>query len=261
MDTLRYCAYNQNSESFLSLSVSIAAGALARLKNTFSASSFRADEGAWLTTPRGWSTISVSARRDLIYLDQEHKVVDVVESLPRLQLAPERQQAASILALPVRSIYASQTQPGNQLLICAVDDMEFRLRSIPQAEALDKLIEQVDQIPAGRSWAPLGLPRDRRTAFRKRWPRLIAYDTAGAEMSVHGIRDISATGLYLMTRERWPLGAQVKMTLQRTDGLDDNSMNPITVQLRVSRWGVDGVGLEFLQADREHTAIVATHVR
>jgi hypothetical protein len=155
-------------------------------------------------------------------------------------------------------VYASQTQPGNQLLICVAEEMEFRLRSIPHFVAEEP---EVDEIPSPKTWAPLGLSRDRRAAYRKRWPRLIAYNSEGEELAVHGIRDISATGLYLMTEERWPLGAEVKMSLQRTDGLDDSSMNPITVQLRVSRWGADGVGLEFLQADSEHTALVAMHVR
>ena len=38
--------------------------------------------------------------------------------------------------------------------------------------------------------------------------------------------------------------------------------NPaITVQLRVSRWGDDGVGLEFIQPDSEETALMAMNVQ
>jgi len=75
---------------------------------------------------------------------------------------------------------------------------------------------------------------------------------------VHGVKDLSANGLYLMTEERWPIGTQVTMTLQRTDGLDDNPLNnAITVQLHVVRWGADGVGLAFAQPEAEESPLMA----
>jgi uncharacterized membrane protein (UPF0127 family) len=258
MEIQKYCVYNQTSESFLSLSVTLGDNTFDRLKGLLSRGTVNADEGCWIFGIKGWKMLGLFGRRDLVYLDKDNKVVDVLEAFPRFQAAPERSRAASVLALPLRTVYASQTQPGNQLLICVAEEMEFRLRSIPHSVVEEP---EVDEIPSPKTWAPLGLSRDRRAAYRKRWPRLIAYNSEGEELEVHGIRDISATGLYLMTEERWPLGAEVKMSLQRTDGLDDNSMNPLTVQLRVSRWGTDGVGLEFLQADPEHTALVAMHVR
>ena len=69
---------------------------------------------------------------------------------------------------------------------------------------------------------------------------------------------MSASGLYLITEERWPLGTQVTMTLQRTDGLnDDPRNNTIRVQLRVTRWGRDGVGLAFMQSETEQSPLLA----
>jgi uncharacterized membrane protein (UPF0127 family) len=258
METTKYCVYNQTSESFLSLSVTLGANTFDRLKGLLSRGTMHADEGCLISETRGWKTLGIIGRRDLVYLDKENRVVDVIEAFPCFRVAPDRSSAASMLALPLRTVYASQTQPGNQLLICAAEEMEFRLRSMPRSTMEETMVEE---IPVLKSSAPFALMRDRRAAYRKRWPRLIAYNSIGEELTVHGIRDISATGLYLMTEERWPLGAEVRMSLQRTDGLDDNSMNPITVQLRVSRWGADGVGLEFLQADPEHSALVAMHVR
>ena len=64
--------------------------------------------------------------------------------------------------------------------------------------------------------------------------------------AVHGIRDASATGLYLLTENRWPLGTLVMMTLQRTDTSDGTFDGSIEVQLKVVRWGSDGVGLQFV---------------
>lgn len=262
MQTQQYCVYNQTSECFLSLGVSLGDNTFARLKGLFERGALRFDEGSWITPPKGMHTMGVISARDLVYLDESHRVVDVIEQHPALRVAPVRPDAASLLALPVRSVASSQTQPGNQLMICAAEEMEFRLRTLPQRIFGMGLSEaSVESAPAVKTWLPAGVSQERRGAFRKRWPRLVAFDSYGEALTVHGIRDISATGLYIMTEERWPLGAEVKMSLQRTDGLDDSAAQPITVKLRVSRWGSDGVGLEFVQPDMEHTALVAMHVR
>jgi hypothetical protein len=68
---------------------------------------------------------------------------------------------------------------------------------------------------------------------------------------VNGIRDISSTGLYLLTEKYWPLGTMVMLTLQRTDEVDENSKHSITVQLRVTRWETDGIGLVFVQPEAQ----------
>ncbi len=262
MENQQYCVYNQTSECFLSLGVTLGDNTFARLKGLFAKGAPRFDEGSWISPAKGIHTLGVLSSRDLVYLDGSHKVLDVVEAFPTLRMAPTRTGAASMLALPVRTIYSSQTQPGNQLVICVAEEMEFRLRTLPQP-LLEEVEAQIDNdaSPALKSWLPPGVTKERRGAFRKRWPRLVAYDDQGSALTVHGVRDISATGLYLMTEERWPLGAEVRMSLQRTDGLDEDAAHPITVQLRVSRWGTDGVGLEFVQPELEQTALVAMQVR
>jgi hypothetical protein len=208
------------------------------------------------------NTLSISSVRDLIYLDEDHKVMDVIESLPRLLAAPMRAGATSLLALPIRAIDSSQTQPGNQLVICRAEEMEFRLRSSSHAVLEESMPDTAPrQATLSKNWLPRRSSSDRRGAMRKRWPRLVAYDSKGGALAVLGIRDISATGIYVMTEERWPLGASVKMSLQRTDSIDDQAAHPITVQLRVSRWGADGVGLEFIQPEVEETALMAMRVQ
>ena len=258
----QYCVYNQTSECFLSLGVSLGDNTFARLKGLLGKGSLGFDEGSWIAPAKGLATLGVFSSRDLIYLDESHQVLDVVEGFPTFRVAPARRDAASLLALPERTIYSSQTQPGHQLVICVAEEMEFRLRTLPQHVFDDRpSVQGSDAAPALKTWLPTGLTKDRRGAFRKRWPRLVAYGDHGETLTVHGVRDISATGLYLMTEERWPLGAEVRMSLQRTDGLDEKAANPITVQLRVSRWGSDGVGLEFVQQDSEQSALLAMQVR
>jgi uncharacterized protein len=73
---------------------------------------------------------------DLIYLDENYRVIHVIEYFPRFRIAPLRTQAASVLELPTHTIYSSQTQPGDQLVICAPEEMENRLsRDLPRIPA------------------------------------------------------------------------------------------------------------------------------
>lgn len=262
MEKQQYCVYNQTSECFLSLGVTLGDNTFARLKGLWGKGTLGFDEGSWISPAKGVGTLGVFSSRDLVFLDESHRVLDVLEGYPAFRLAPARSDAASLLALPERSISSSQTQPGNQLVVCVAEEMEFRLRTLPQP-LFEGRFQVQDKEPAQalKTWLPVGLSKDRRGAFRKRWPRLVAYGDRGEALTVHGVRDISATGLYLMTELRWPPGTEVRMSLQRTDGLDEKAANPITVQLRVSRWGTDGMGLEFVQQDIEQSALLAMQVR
>jgi Flp pilus assembly protein TadG len=62
----------------------------------------------------------------------------------------------------------------------------------------------------------------------------------------HGIRDISATGLYLKTDQRWYPGTMVTMSLQRSDAAETDPDRSIMVNAQVIRADVDGVGLAFV---------------
>jgi uncharacterized membrane protein (UPF0127 family) len=61
---------------------------------------------------------------DLIYLDDKHQVIHLVEHFPTFRIAPLRTQSESVLELAAHSIYSSQTQVGDQLLICVAEEME-----------------------------------------------------------------------------------------------------------------------------------------
>lgn len=262
MDTRRYCVYNQTNECFLSLGVAAARTPLASLKAMLEKRPQGNREGYWIDRPNGINTVGVFTSRDLIYLDDGNRVVHVIDSVPPLHANSFRGQAASVLALPPGAIHSSQTQPGNQIVVCEAEEMVLRLRSTPKPDESMPATSSVSGRQRGRASAVDGSAgRDRRISPRRRWPHLAAFDAEGESVGLLGVRDISTSGLYVITQERWPIGSQVRISLQRTDGLDDTSMIPTTVELRVSRWGEDGVGLEFVKADAEHTALVAAHVR
>jgi uncharacterized membrane protein (UPF0127 family) len=128
MQKQKYCVYNQTRESFLSLGVAAADTTLARLKGLIGKLNFELDEGLWIVPSRGIHTVGVLFPIDLVYLDEEYRVLHVVESFPTLRISPWIAQAASVLELPTHTIYSSQTQPGDQLVICVAEEMEQRLQ-------------------------------------------------------------------------------------------------------------------------------------
>ncbi|HWE84199.1 MAG TPA: PilZ domain-containing protein [Terracidiphilus sp.] len=260
MDSRRYCVYNQTNECFLSLGVAAARTRLDRLKGMLEKRPQANREGYWIDRPNGLNTLGIFAARDLIYLDNTNKVVQAIESVPPMHFAHFHGRATTALALPPGAIQSSQTRLGNQVVVCEAEEMVFRLRDTPKpnedsANPAAKTAGEEDTPACGTVTA------ERRISPRRRWPHLAAFDAEGESVSLHGVRDISTTGLYVITLERWPIGTQVRLSLQRTDGLDDTTMIPTAVELRVSRWGEDGVGLEFVNADSEHAALVSMHVR
>lgn len=137
MSTRTYCVYNRTRECFLSLGVTPADTTFARLKGLIGKLKLRIDEGLWVVPSCGVHTFGVLFPLDLIYLDEKHQVVHVIEHFPRFSIAPLRTQASSVLELPTHSIYTSQTQPGDQLLICAVEEIANRLNkgSVPRLKS------------------------------------------------------------------------------------------------------------------------------
>ena len=99
----------------------------------------------------------------------------------------------------------------------------------------------------GKSWLQrmLGLePPDPRKAQRESLEGLSAYFFTGGTPVAHGVRDISLTGLYVITSERWYPGTMVRMTL--TDRHEPTAERSITLHATVMRSGDDGVGLRFV---------------
>jgi hypothetical protein len=91
--------------------------------------------------------------------------------------------------------------------------------------------------------------KEQRRAERQPAPALAAHFWNGGSPAEHNIRDISSTGFFLLTKERWYPGTLLVMTLQKKDVAEDSPERSIAVQARSVRWGSDGVGLEFVLPD------------
>ena len=262
MERPLYCVYNQTSECFLSLGVTVGGNTLDRLLAFWSGSARRYDEGGWILRPKRIDTLRFLSSTDLIFLDENQRVISAIESFSRFQMMQAESNAASLLTLPVHTVDSSQTRPGHQLVICVAGEMDFRLRNKPELNRCDLFAPCAEFGVGGEPGAISArkTAREQHGAKKKNVHRLVAYDSKNGALDVQGVKGLSANGLYLVTGERWPLGTQVTMTLQKTDGATEDLTGPIKVQLRVMRWGTDGVGLEFIQPEAEESALMAMTV-
>lgn len=329
------CAYNQTRECFLGLQVTKGDFTVPSLNEWMDTLTPNSGSGIWMVPFRGVLATQVHAPLDLIYLDQDCRVIDAVEFFPTFRVSASSPPAASVLALPSHSIFSSQTQPGDRLMVCSAVEMEWLLdqeeqpettpapivssvqspfmvhemprkanspafqgeeiqnangpaviREMPrradapavlklphlgaqvdaQMERPEPLTQQTQPLsqPAIESPAePAGKPRMPKRGWLERWlfpepadprrkaPRqpvagLSAHFFTGGAPQAHEIRDISATGLYVVTTERWYPGTLIRMTLSKPNSGQHPSERSITVHAKSVRWGNDGVGLEFV---------------
>ena len=105
-----------------------------------------------------------------------------------------------------------------------------------------------ETLAASINWLEKFVTPEADRAERRVVEQFAAYRWDGTALTCDTVRDISSTGLYLLTAERWKPGTIVALTLQREGPLDPDPARRITTQTRVIRCGPDGVGLSFLWA-------------
>ena len=100
-----------------------------------------------------------------------------------------------------------------------------------------------------RSWFEKTFPNeepDQPRAERRTVEGLEAIHWTGTSPGLDIVRNISASGMYLVTRERWPEGEINPIRLVYPDLKDDNPEHQVTLETRTARWGEDGMGLTFV---------------
>jgi hypothetical protein len=145
MESPPHCAYNQTRECFLGLEVTAEELSYASLEERLAKREFRSGEGLWVKPFHGISMTGLVSPVDLVYLDEECQVIEAVESYPTVLASPSRPRAVSVLVLPAHSIYSSQTQTGDQLVLCVAEEMEERLRRISERET-SRSAERTDDV-------------------------------------------------------------------------------------------------------------------
>lgn len=122
----------------MSLNVDAADTPARRLKGLLGRVRLKADEGLWVVPSHGVHSVGLLFPVDLIYLDSALRVIHVVESFGTFRIAPLRRKCASVLQLPTRTIYASQTEVGDELWIAPIDKMEKLLKERQAAKRARK---------------------------------------------------------------------------------------------------------------------------
>jgi len=153
---------------------------------------------------------------------------------------------------PVERVEAPVVEPAVQPVAAIAVYEPVREEAAPAPLVAPAVEEKPSAQPAQKparqgSWLQrmLGLePPDPRKAARESLDGLSAYFFTGGTPVAHGVRDISLTGLYVITSERWYPGTMVRMTL--TDRHEPTAERSITLHATVMRSGDDGVGLRFV---------------
>jgi hypothetical protein len=100
-----------------------------------------------------------------------------------------------------------------------------------------------------KSWFEKAFPQQaaqQSRAERRPVPGLEAIHWTGSSPGLDIVRNISATGMYLVTRERWPEGEVNPVRLVYPELTDDSPDRQVTLQTKAVRWGDDGMGLTFI---------------
>jgi hypothetical protein len=95
-------------------------------------------------------------------------------------------------------------------------------------------------------WLKDLISRERRRARRKNSAALVAFYWDGSAPVAQTVRDVSTTGFYVLTDQRWYRGTMIRMTLQEKSTSGNGKGRSIEILARVIRSDADGVGFAFV---------------
>jgi uncharacterized membrane protein (UPF0127 family) len=116
------CVYNKTRERFVATNATVADGYFSRLVGLLGTTRrwARPGKGLWIIPSHGVHTIGMLYALDLIFLDRDHKVVDIEEHVRPFRISKVSFKAESILELPVHTVFRTETHVGDQLEISHV---------------------------------------------------------------------------------------------------------------------------------------------
>jgi len=253
MERKHYYAYNKTREAFLSLGVSVADQAGGSFWTALSKHTLKTNEGIWVAGAKVRNEVSCSGQCDRIYLDSSLRVVAMMEGVMGLPMDAGVEGFDSVLLLPIHTIFGSQTQRGDQVLIGTIEEISAILEGIEplaNSPAVNEIRAESRTMQTPVKWlAKLFAARDRRRAARHFSPPLMAFYWDGGIPIPHIVTDISRTGLFLRTADRWHPRTLLRVTLQKKSKDPIQPDETITVQCRVVRTGEEGVGMAFMLAE------------
>ena len=150
----------------------------------------------------------------------------------------EEQQKTSAVPAP-------ETSPADVLPRAVVPEISEKKAEEPATVSWSSTLPEEKSTSKGL-WRKLfsKKPTDPRHAQRLALPGLVAYYFTGSTPVAHPVRNISLSGLYVLTSERWYKGTVVRITL--TNVKEPTADNSITLHAKVIRYSEDGVALQFI---------------
>jgi len=160
----KFSVYNRSTRSFLDVEVVLFDTTVEPLKGLFDLLAARTNTGIWLTPYRGIPPARGGQPFDLIYLDEQCRVIQEVELYPSPQVRPLLTRPASVLILPVTTVFASQIHPGDNLAIRVSDEQENRSQRLPGQAGSSPIAAGTDSPAAehtDKNDLPSSVPEDR----------------------------------------------------------------------------------------------------
>jgi uncharacterized membrane protein (UPF0127 family) len=109
--------FNKTKQTFLAYRARVADSVISRLVGLLGRRSLDGDGGLWIVPSSGIHTLGMLFTIDVVFLDRDLKVVDVSELVRPFSVTKLSWQAQSVLELPAHTIFRSQTEVGDQLVI------------------------------------------------------------------------------------------------------------------------------------------------
>jgi uncharacterized membrane protein (UPF0127 family) len=110
------CMFNLTRQSFVATDLRMADTHWARLKGllTTKPSQFTPGKGLWIIPCHGVHTFAMRFAIDVVYLNEQQIVVHVEEGVKPWRITPIRTDAATVLELPMHTIWNTGTRVGDQ---------------------------------------------------------------------------------------------------------------------------------------------------
>ena len=114
----RYVSFNNRTrQSSVATRAKVADGYFSRLVGLLGTTRAwpQPGRGLWIVPSRGVHTLGMKYSLDLIFLDREHRVVEVQENIRPWRISKVTLQAHSVLELPAGTLARTETCVGDQL--------------------------------------------------------------------------------------------------------------------------------------------------
>jgi hypothetical protein len=124
----------------------------------------------------------------------------------------------------------------------------FTIATTPETENDESIAKEKEwMVTRFLRWLyPGAYESDRRVGRRIPIPELVAYDLSTGVPRGFEVENVSSSGLFLITEERWPTGSLVSLSMQREGPHETHIDGQIQFQAETVRWGANGIGLAFV---------------